>query len=194
LRGGTAALVACGALGVLAGCVEPDSGEYPRHGFGAPVDVAGVEIDRGGEIDLDPGQGVGVGIEYAGDGAWSITTACDTALSDAVCHFDVVVRELESAPAGITEAVAVGLEMEDRLTQPDPFSLELDVVTGSDLVGATFSAVPGATVRVEALLYDPLYDSALDWVADPRSLYWVGASALQAGAPSDPVDLTPDQP
>jgi hypothetical protein len=196
LCGGAAALVACGALGVQLGCVEPDSGGHYRHGASEPIDVAGAQIDSGGQVELDPGMGVGVGVEYAGGGAWQIATACDTALSDAVCHFDVVLSELQSASAadGITAAAGVALEAEDQLSQPDPFSLELDFVTGSDLDGATFSTTPGATVRVAALLYDPIYDSALDWVADPRFIYWVGAGALQTGAPTDPVDLTPDQP
>jgi hypothetical protein len=198
-RGGAAALgsqctlVLC-ALAALLGCLEPDSHGHRYDESGAPVDVAQLGIDAGGEIDLDPGMGVGIGVEYAGAGAWQITSACDTGLSGAVCHFDVMVSELGVAPDGISAVAGVGLEAEDRLTQPDPFSLELDLVTGTDLDGATFSTTPGATVRVEALLYDPVYGSDLDWVAEPRVFYWVGGGALQSGAPTDPVDLTPDRP
>jgi len=68
------------------------------------------------------------------------------------------------------------------------------VVTEDDLDGMTFRASPGAAVRVSVLLYDPLIDSQFDWTDDPRLLSWVGHGAVNWGAPSNPIDLTPDQP
>jgi hypothetical protein len=88
----------------------------------------------------------------------------------------------------------VDLEAQDDLFAPDPLALEMAFVTGEDLDGATFSADAGASLRVSALLYDPQLDSRFDWTDDPRLLSWVGHGAVNWGAPTNPVDLTPDQP
>jgi len=174
------------------GCVEPRGGVGPPPESTRPA-VADAVIDLGGAVDLEPGAGVGVAVAYAGAGRWQLTTACDTAQSNQACQFDVLVSSDESGEM-LSDGEGVDLEGEDELLVPDPFALELLVVTEADLDGMTFSASPGAVVRVSVLLYDPEVDSPFDWVDDPRLLSWVGHGAVNWGAPSNPIDLIPDQP
>jgi hypothetical protein len=176
---------------LLAACVEPDAGSGPPPD--EPEDVAQVVIDAGGAVELDPGEGVGVVVEYAGDGLWQVTTACDTLLTNAACRFDVLVTG-DQSDSELSELQGVELESEDLAYSPDPLAVELQFVTREDLDSATFVANPGASLRVSALLYDPLLDSRFDWIDDPRLLSWVGHGAVNVGAPTNPVDLAPDQP
>ncbi|MEO8177491.1 MAG: hypothetical protein ABI895_01545 [Deltaproteobacteria bacterium] len=180
------------AAALSAGCVEPHAGSDPAVDDERPP-VANAVIDAGGAVELEPGAGVGVAIGYAGAGRWQLTTACDTAQTNDVCRFDVFVSS-DASDEELSDGEGVDLEAEDEISLPDPFALELLVVTEDDLDGMTFRASPGAAVRVSVLLYDPLIDSPFDWTDDPRLLSWVGHGAVNWGAPSNPIDLTPDQP
>jgi hypothetical protein len=187
-------LIAGVVLGVAhSACVEPD----PYDGYGAwppsGLDVAELTIDASESLSLASGEGIGVGAEYAGDGVWAVTTVCDTALSDADCFFDILITSDGSA-AGVDEITGSDLESDDEFFSPDPFAVQLEFVTGADADGATFTTSPGATVRLSALLYDPVLDSDLDWADDPRLISWVGNGAIHRGAPTNPVDLTPNRP
>ena len=157
------------------------------------LQVAEQVIDAGGAVELEPGAGVGVAVAYDGNGLWQLTTACDTDQTGEVCRFDILITGDESGSV-LSDAEGVDLESEDELSAPDPLALEMAFVTEDDLDGARFSAEPGASLRVSVLLYDPLNDSQFHWIDDPRLLSWVGHGAVNWGAPSNPVDLTPDQP
>lgn len=194
---GALALVLGAALALTA-CVEPDSDyyddSYDDYGGPLPVDeIAELTIDAGEAVTLDPGAGVGVGVAYLGDGQWSLTTACDTNTSSAACIFDVLVISDESA-TGIVGLDGTDLESDDDLFMTDPFAAQLDFRTEDDTDGALFTTSPGATVRVSALLYDPIFDSAFDWDDDPRIISWVGSGGIHQGAPTNPVDLRPNRP
>jgi hypothetical protein len=186
------ALASAAVALVAAGCVEPDGNSGPAPEQDRPG-VAEQVIDAGGAIELEPGAGVGVAVAYAGDGRWQLTTACDTAQTGEACRFDILITGDESGSA-LSDPEGVELESEDELFAPDPLALEMAFVTEDDLDGATFSAEPGASLRVGVLLYDPQLDSGFDWTDDPRLLSWVGNGGVNWGAPSNPVDLTPDQP
>lgn len=184
-------MISSGALA----CVEPEPHResYGESG-GEPADrVEELTIDAGERVELDAGEGVGVAIEYAGDGQWRLETACDTALTGESCVFDLLVSSDESAE-GITAFEGVELEAGDLVQAPDPFAVQLELVTEAEHDGLELRTEPGATVRVSAFLYDPTVDSARDWSDDPRMISWVGGGAVHRGAPSNPVDLTPDQP
>src|SRR5689334_18890375 len=51
-------------------------------------------IDTGGILILDPGR-VGATAEYLGDGAWRFATACDTAITDIRCDWQLTVTPLD---------------------------------------------------------------------------------------------------
>jgi hypothetical protein len=178
-----AVVVACSVA-----CVEPE----PNRG-GGPELAFGVEeliIDAGRELDLEPGSGVGVGVQYAGDGEWALFTVCESGPGSELCIFDVLV----SSDERISSFVGVELEANDLLFAPNDFAVQMDFVTSDAQDAIEFETTPGATVRVSALLYDPVLDSSIDWSDDPRMISWVGSGAAHSGAPTNPVDLTPDRP
>jgi hypothetical protein len=176
----------------LDACGEPETDPYLDDSVRPIPGVATLGIDRGGQVQLEPGQGVAVAVQYDEGGAWHVSTACDTALSDAPCDFDILVSTDDDATIEAFEGE--GLESTDGLSAPDPFAVSALFDTGDDADGFSFSATPGATVRVSALLYDPGFDSWFEWSDDPRFNNWVGDGAVHRGAPTNPVDLAPDRP
>jgi len=174
-----------------AACVEPE--QQPYAGGVEPLpEVVALAIDSGGQVQLEPGSGVAVSVEYAGDGRWSVQSSCDTPLSGLDCGFDILVSTDDAA--GITGFAGLELEASDRLQAPDPFALSAELATAADNDGFELTTAPGATVRVSALLYDPTGPDWLSWSADPRFISWFGHGAVHRGAPTNPVDLTPDRP
>jgi hypothetical protein len=179
------------ALGLVA-CVGPDVEPYLDESQRPIPGVAELGIDRGGQVQLEPGTGIGVAVQYGEGGAWQVTAACDTALSAERCDFDIVVSTDETAV--VSRFAGEGLEPNDELRQPDEFALTALFDVGDDIDAFSFTATPGATVRVSALLYDPRFDSWFEWSDDPRIISWVGNGGVHHGAPTNPVDLTPDRP
>jgi hypothetical protein len=144
-------------------------------------------------VGLEPGSGIGVGVEYAEGGLWSVSVTCDTSLTGESCNYDLLVSTDEDS--GITAFEGVALESDDILSAPDDFAVSAVLATGDDTDGFGFTTAPGATVRVSALLYDPHGNGGpLDWSDDPRFISWVGDGAVHRGAPTNPVDLAPNRP
>ncbi|MET0412686.1 MAG: hypothetical protein ABW217_15390 [Polyangiaceae bacterium] len=170
----------------LSGCVDPDAPREPE------PEVAELAIDADAELELAPGDGVLVGVEYTTGGTWRVSAVCDTAYSDRTCSFDIIVDS--GSDDGILEVARLELEDADRIIRLDSHALELDWVTGRDVDSMSFTAPPGSSVRVSVALFDPLATWWGSWDVDPRLLSWVGEGAAHWGAPTDPVDLTPATP
>ena len=168
----------------LTGCVEPDPRREPE------PEVAELVIDADATLELAPGEGVLVGVEYTAGGTWRVSAVCDTAYSDRTCSFDIIV----DSESGILDVDRLQLEDADRVIRLDAQALELDWVTGRDTDSLSFTAPPGASVRVSVALFDPFATWWGSYNVDPRLLSWVGDGAAHWGAPTDPVDLTPATP
>jgi hypothetical protein len=175
---------------LLGACVAPDPPHGTEDGESSLPPIAELVIDGGAELALVPGEGIAVGVEYAGEGRWSVTTSCDTALTGLSCTYDLIVSTDELSP--ITDYEGAALDEDDQLSAPGRFALAGAFETDEDLDGFGFTTSPGATVRVSALLYDP--EGGWDWIEDPRMISWVGHGGVHRGAPTNPVDLTPDRP
>jgi hypothetical protein len=177
-------------LTCAAACVDPKPGSLAAE---APpeLEIARLAIDTGEVLELEPGAGVGVAVEYEGNGFWRVSTSCDTLATGALCEFDVIVHS-----AGAAQMVVVDdaeLEARDESFFLDPFALEMLLETGDDLDAVRVSTTPGAFLRLTVWLYDPLIDSRFDWTRDPRLISWVGHGAVNWGAPTSPVDLEPTE-
>jgi hypothetical protein len=172
---------------VLSGCVEPDP---PRDD--PPEEVADLGIDTDAMLEMTPGEGVLVGVEYTSGGTWRVSAVCDTAYSDQTCLFDIIVDSRDEA--GIMDIERLDLDEDDQVIRLDTFGLNLDWVTGRDTDSVRFTTTPGASLRVSVALFDPLATWSGAWNVDPRLLSWVGAGGAHWGAPTDPVDLTPATP
>jgi hypothetical protein len=137
-------------------------------------------IDTAAELDITPGQGVGVFFEYLGGGNWRLTTTCDTPSSGYECFWDVIVWPL--ADGQIFDFASEGLEAGDAVQRDVDDSLHLFAYTDADSDGVDFSTTPGAPLRFDALL---------DGGCANAYMYWVGGGAVHTGSPSNPLDLVP---
>ena len=144
--------------------------------------VARSTIDVDSQIDIDPGAGAGVFIEYATGGHWHVRTSCDTAKGSAACVWDVLVSP--ETGHSLSNFAPEALESNDSLHEyvSSPGTWQLNANTSSDIDGFTFDGDPGAAVEVDALL---------DGVCAVPYFFWVGDGALHPGSPSNPLILAP---
>jgi hypothetical protein len=178
--GSLVALVA--SVGVaVAGCGDGGgdfSGPQPVQLSATPQQVG---IDTGATIDATPGNGVGVFVQYAAGGSWTIQTACDTNISGYSCGFDVFVAGVDSATT-LSNAAGQDLTGRDGIELQSDGSFHFSSQTATALDGFTFDATPGAALELEMFL---------DGQPQPQFIYWIGDSVLHTGAPTDPIDFTP---
>jgi hypothetical protein len=134
-------------------------------------------------VSSEPGAGVGIFVQYAAQGQWTVWTTCDTNTSKVVCTFDVYASADTSSE--LTAIAGSGLEGPDETQIVKDGTAYLHAETGSDTDTMTFTTTPGAIVRLEAYL---------DESAQPRFVYWFGKGVLHEGAPTNPVDFEPTSP
>jgi hypothetical protein len=140
-----------------------------------------VAIDTGATITATPGTGVGVFVEYATGGHWTITTACDTNTSGVSCDFDLFIAGVDPSTK-LTNPSGKDLAGLDEVSIQGDGTLHLYTNTSTALDGITFDAPAGAAIQLEMYL---------DAQPQPRFVYWIGDKVLHTGAPTDPIDLTP---
>jgi hypothetical protein len=174
-------LAAAASLSLFgAGCVVDASADPGVVVTDPTPAIADVTIDTGAAMAASPGEGVGIYVEYAGDGHWNVFTTCDTSISGASCNFDLVVSSDESTSIGAVEGSDLGPT--DSLTLQSDGSIRLVADTDYGMNGFSFDADPGATIELDALL---------DGEAQPEFIYAISDGALLKGMPSNPVDFTP---
>ncbi|WP_437969971.1 hypothetical protein WMF04_12015 [Sorangium sp. So ce260] len=142
-----------------------------------------VAIDTGAVLNSEPGEGVGIFVEYAAGGTWRLWTTCDTNTSKVVCSFDLYASVDTSSE--LFDIVGTDLEKTDATRLVDEGIAYLHAETGSDVDAMTFTTTEGAIVRLEAYL---------DGAQEPRYVYWFGDGILHEGAPSNPLDFEPTSP
>jgi hypothetical protein len=165
---------------LASGCYTDDSLDYDPMYCQAGIEEA--SIDAGGILILDPGR-VGATAEYLGDGAWRFATACDTAITNVRCNWQLTVTPLDGA---ITNIAPETLENDDFLEPGGATdeSVVFDAITDVDIDGFTLDATPGATLRV---------DVALDGACGGPFFFWLDRDEPLAGiTPS--IELTPSEP
>jgi hypothetical protein len=178
------ALLACAVLGAAtSGCfiITDDGGSGPPAPSATPDQIS---IDTGATLSVTPGQGAGLFVEYLGGGAWDVFTACDTAITNRPCDFDVI----------ITVGQGVGIQ-DPKLHDAEPvdslalISSGFQVKTGTALKldGVTFSTDPGASIKVDMLL---------DGEARPPFINWVSGGEHVSGTSdtTNPVEFVPTLP
>ena len=175
-----------------AGCVisdgDGDSYDYnpPDPGNTQTTTTEKAPIDANATINVTAGDGVGVFIEYKNDGQWHVFTSCDTnepTNPGVACGFDVFASAL-SNDVTLSDAQGENLADQDSIELQADGTVHLQTDTSTGLNGMTFQANPGATIE---------FDVYLDGQEDPHFIYWIGNKVLHQGAPSDPLDLTPNE-
>jgi hypothetical protein len=181
-------LLATASLG-LGGCiiVEDDNRHGDREGgYGDPTPTDEpklVAIDTDAVVSAEPGEGVGLFVEYEAGGTWRLSTTCDTNYSDVACLFDVFASVDTSSE--LLEITDDDLEGHDETGVIALGVVGLHAETTSDVDSVSFTTTPGAFVRTEMYL---------DGVSQPRFVYWFGDGVLHTGAPTNPLDFEPTEP
>ena len=175
-----AAATSCGGDDDGAAVVQP-----PEAMATAPAQVS---IDTGATVKVSPGQGVGVFVEYASGGQWSITTSCDTLESNYACGFDLFISGVSPSTV-LSDVQGTSLSDADQLDVGRDGTVHLTTRTSTNLDGLTFSAPPGAVIRLEMYLDGAMVDA--NGVPQARFVYWIGDGVLHTGAPTDPIDFSP---
>lgn len=127
-----------------------------------------VEIDTDQTMTADPGQGVGVFVEYATGGKWYVWWTCDTAKTGQRCDFAV---SISAKTGNISNADASQLQG-GLMTTPTPSSLEASVTTSNEVHGVKFDTNPGAVISLKA---------SLGGVADGSFLFFVQDGKVNGG-------------
>ena len=150
----------------------------------SPAEPATSTIDADRQIEVDPGQGAGVFIEYGAGGHWTLRTSCDTDKTNTAYSWDVIVTPEDGQALSLV--TPYDFEPGDTV---NPFSTDGSyrflAATSSDIDGITFDSAPGAAVRV---------DSYLDGVCALPYFFWVGDGALHQTSPTNPLILIPSVP
>lgn len=104
-----------------------------------------VEVDTDQTMSADPGQGVGVFIEYVKGGIWNVWWTCDTAKTQKTCDFNVSM----SVAAGKISDVDSS-QLEGLTALPTPTRLDASSTTSTQVSGVSFKTNPGAVLTVSA--------------------------------------------
>jgi hypothetical protein len=187
--GSLSAVLLCGGA-LFWGAVGCGDAGGSDGGGGAPADEQltanpqTVTIDTGATLSSPGGTGVGVFVQYAAGGHWSITTACDTNTSGEPCGFDIFVAGADDSTT-LSNPAGASLAAGDNVDVQSDGSYHLSTFTTTAIEGMTFDATAGGTIVVETFL---------DGVPQPRFVYWIGGKVLHTGAPTDPINLQPSAP
>lgn len=171
------------------GCTYEDDDDYydcqgSECGYVPPTEIESSSIDTGAELaEVEAGEGAGAFVEYQGDGAWHVFTACDTNISDYACGWDIIVSAVDGNQ--LDDFGSDRLENEDYVGKFDSNSVQFISVTDYDFDGFFVQTDPGGHLRV---------DVYLDGAPAPRFIYWVGNGGLHKGSPTNPIDLMPTAP
>lgn len=172
----------------LGGCIIVQDDDPPDTGIvqeppPEEVEPQLVSIDTDATISAEPGEGVGLFVEYAAGGTWRLWTTCDTNYSNVACNFDIFAAV--DADSELIDIRGDDLEGRDEAGPWDEGVAFFHAETSADVDSVTLTTTPGAIVEVA------LY---LDSYSQPRFIYWFGDGVLHEGAPTNPVDFEPVSP
>lgn len=197
-----------GALPVLAiamlasGCIIEDRHHGGRGGFGrVPSDPpsvpsavppiprcpdpsttaenATIDVNDTESIQSEPGQGVGVLVDYDTGGHWHVWSVCDTAVSGIACGYAVTALALGGDP--VANVTGDDLEPGETAGTACPDTAFFAASTDLGVDGVRFDATPGAAVQVQAALDGTLLQDIILFVQG-------GDVPIHS---SNPITLTP---
>lgn len=168
-------LTALGLIGLASACgYDNDNGPAAEPYNG--IAVANIDTDAT-MTNVNPGTGVGMFVEYATGGTWTVQFTCDTDISKLTCPWSVQAQTLDqSSIVGITDP---------KMTQTQPYIINYDTVTLSNVDRFTFqTAVAGTPVGFDIWLTYENYPNSF--------VFWIGDGALNKGITYPSFDLHPN--
>jgi hypothetical protein len=169
-------------------CSDDGAPTYDGPANNCESDTEVADIDRDGLLELDIGNELAVAVEYTGDGAYRISTTCDSDKSGYGCLWDVLASSVDGT---IDSFAGEELERQDFLADSPstPDSEERDAVrlmtfTESDTDAFTLQTTPGSSLRLEAYL-------DVKYCAGPY-LYWYSGGEVR-NSPSTTTEFIPTE-
>ncbi len=184
-------LVRAAAFAALAsavtGCVIEDDHHHSRDGYYdtyGPADSQGttggatgssgsnnaatapmlVEVDTDQTMTADPGQGVGVFVEYGAGGKWHVWWTCDTLQTNKPCDFALTITSGNGPIANLDTSQIQG----GYVATPEPARIEASVRTTTEVHGLRFDTLPGAILTIDASVSGLKDGSFLFFVQDGK--------------------------
>lgn len=121
-----------------------------------------VEVDSNQTMNAQPGEGVGVFVEYGTGGHWHVWWTCDTNQTNQSCDFSVSIGAATGNISNVDAADLAG----GLYSSPTPSRLEARSTITTEVQGVYFDTDPGAIITLEASLGDFKDGSFLFFVQD----------------------------
>lgn len=147
--------------------IGPGSGSVPPPSSSSTSPLL-VTVDTDQTMTAEPGDGVGVFVEYASGGNWTVWWTCDTKRTQQSCDFVVSAAAQTGSIANVDSSSVQG----GTVTSPSPERVEARVRTSTQLHGLTFTTAPGAVITLEA---------AVGGVKDGAFLFFVQDGKVNGG-------------
>jgi hypothetical protein len=128
-----------------------------------------VEVDTDQTMTADPGQGVGVFIEYGSGGKWHIWWTCDTAKTGQECAFTVDATATAGTISNLDASQVTG---GGTVSSPTASSIHAVATTANEVHGVSFTTNPGVILTVKA---------SLGTIADGSFLFFVQDNKVNGG-------------
>lgn len=171
-----------GSVGSSSGSSSGTSGTTTDPGTTTTPLLAVIDTDQ--VMTADPGQGVGVFIEYAKGGKWHLWWTCDTQQTNQDCQYVVSA----TASAGNIENVDSAQLQGGSTSSPTASRVEARSTTTNQVHGITFTTNPGAVITVEA---------SVGGIKDGKFLFFVQKGKVNGGFTgkiTNPLQLQGDVP
>jgi hypothetical protein len=186
-------IVVVAGIGLLSAACAYDNGDngtvtpmYTSPGT-QYVQIPKANIDTGATMaDIIPGNGIGLFIEYAAGGKWTVMFTCDTSVNPQpglTCPWSIDAQTLDgSAISGVDQQ---GLDGQDYIDHSKPSVLAYDGITTTELDQFSFQAATGSPVGFDII--------GLQGVPSPNGfVFWIGDGGLNKGVSALSFDLYPN--
>ena len=148
---------------------------------GGPIPTADIDADAT-MTDIIPGTWLGMFVEYATGGTWTVTFTCDTSITGITCPWSINAQTLDGSAISGVDVTRLDTG-EDFVDHPKPGLLTYDGVTTTELDQFSFKAGAGLPIGFDVLLQQE---------ANPnRYVFWIGDGGLNRGVSSQSFDLYP---
>ena len=139
--------------------------------------IPNANIDADATMDnINPGTGVGMFVQYATGGTWTVEFTCDTTITGLNCPWSINAQTLDGSPiSGVDVSV---------VNQPSPGLITYEVTTTTELDRITFQVGAGYPVG---------FDVWLQGERNPnRYVFWIGDGGLNRGISLPSFNLYPN--
>jgi hypothetical protein len=183
-------IVVVAGVGLLSAACSYDNGDNGNVNptYAGPgnqyTSIPKANIDTGATMtDISPGNGVGLFIEYATGGSWTVKFTCDTTLTGLTCPWSINALTVDGS--AISSVDQQNLDSEDFIDHSTPSVLAYDGITTTELDQFSFQAAAGIPIGIDIV--------GLQGEPNPnRYVFWIGDGGLNRGVSSLSFDLYPN--